>query len=86
MAEARNQAEVRQALEAGADLIMLDNMTNAQVRRATREVDGRVPVEISGGVDLKRVRRLAGLGVDRVSIGALTHSAPALDVSLKYLD
>lgn len=86
MSETRALDEVRQALEAGADLILLDNMSNAAIRRAVEVVDGRVPLEVSGSVSLRRAASLATLGVDRVSIGALTHSAPALDISLLIED
>jgi nicotinate-nucleotide pyrophosphorylase (carboxylating) len=80
--EARNMAEVREALDAGADLVLLDNMRPSQVRRAAEVVAGRMRTEITGGVSLRRVRGLASLPVDRVSIGELTHSAPALDIAL----
>ena len=74
--------EVRSALEAGAPRILLDNMTNAQLRSCVELVAGRASLEASGGVSLETVRGIAETGVDFVSVGALTHSAPALDVSL----
>lgn len=86
MAETRTLDEIRQALEAGADYIMVDNMTLAQTRRALEIVGGRVPVESSGNVTPLRAEGLARAGVDRISVGALTHSAPALDISLTYQD
>lgn len=76
---------VREALEARADIIMLDNMDRAQMAEAIRLIDGRAIVEASGNVDLERVRELADLGVDVISSGALTHSAGILDLSLKHL-
>lgn len=76
---------VREALEAGADIIMLDNMTHGQMAEAVALIDGRAKVEASGNVDAGNIRALAGLGVDFISSGALTHSAPILDLSLKHL-
>jgi nicotinate-nucleotide pyrophosphorylase (carboxylating) len=80
--EARNLDEVRQILEGGADLIMLDNMSVEEIREALRLIDGRAQTEITGGVKLDNLELYAGLAVDRISVGALTHSAPALDISL----
>lgn len=76
---------VRVALEAGADIIMLDNMTHEQMAEAVALIDGRAKVEASGNVDAGNIRALADLGVDFISSGALTHSAPILDLSLKHL-
>lgn len=76
---------VREALEAGADIIMLDNMTHEQMAEAVALIDGRAKVEASGNVDVGNIRALADLGVDFISSGALTHSAPILDLSLKHL-
>ena len=76
---------VREALEAGADIIMLDNMTHEQRAEAVALIDGRAKVEASGNVDAGNIRALADLGVDFISSGALTHSAPILDLSLKHL-
>lgn len=76
---------VREALEAGADIIMLDNMTHGQMAEAVALIDGRAKVEASGNVDAGNIRALADLGVDFISSGALTHSAPILDLSLKHL-
>ena len=75
--------EVREALGAGADTILLDNMTLDRLREAVREVAGRAKTEASGGVTLETVRAIAETGVDFVSVGALTHSARSLDVSLE---
>lgn len=76
---------VREALEAGADIIMLDNMTHEQMAEAVALIDRRAKVEASGNVDAGNIRALADLGVDFISSGALTHSAPILDLSLKHL-
>ncbi len=76
-------AQVREAVEAKADILLLDNMTPAQLRQAVRLVRGRAKMEASGGVTLKNVGSIARTGVDCISIGALTHSAPALDFSLE---
>jgi len=82
--EADSLAQVRQAVAAGADCILLDNMTPAQLRRAVRLVAGRARTEASGGVRLDNVRAIAETGVDFISVGALTHSAPAVDVALDF--
>jgi nicotinate-nucleotide pyrophosphorylase (carboxylating) len=80
--ECRNLAEVDEALAAGAPMILLDNMTVAQLGEAVRHVAGRARLEASGGVTLETLREVASTGVDFISLGALTHSAPALDLSL----
>lgn len=76
--------EVRQALEAGAEIILLDNMTVDQMRAAVELIQGKALVEASGGVSLATVQSIAATGVDLISVGALTHSAPALDLSLNF--
>jgi nicotinate-nucleotide pyrophosphorylase (carboxylating) len=80
--ECRTLAEVDEALVAGAPWILLDNMSPSQLREAVARVGGRAKLEASGGVTLETVRDAAATGVDFVSVGALTHSAPALDLSL----
>ena len=80
--ESATLGEVEEALEAGAARILLDNMSPAELRRAVDLVAGRAELEASGGVTLETVRAIAESGVDYVSVGALTHSAPALDLSL----
>jgi nicotinate-nucleotide pyrophosphorylase (carboxylating) len=80
--ECATLAEVEEALAAGAGRILLDNMDPDGLRRAVALVDGRAELEASGGVTLETVRGIAETGVDWISVGALTHSAPALDVSL----
>jgi nicotinate-nucleotide pyrophosphorylase (carboxylating) len=74
--------QIGDALDAGADVILLDNMTPAQLERAVREIDGEALAEASGGMTLETVRPAAESGVDLISVGALTHSAPGLDVAL----
>lgn len=76
---------VREAVEAGADIIMLDNMTHDTMREAIRIIDGRAETECSGNVTKENIAALIDLGVDYISSGALTHSAPILDLSLKNL-
>lgn len=76
---------VKQAVEAGADIIMLDNMTHEQMKEAADLIAGRAEIEISGNVTKENIAKLTGLGVDYISSGALTHSAPILDLSLKNL-
>lgn len=76
-------AQVDEALANGADAILLDNMTPAQLTEAVRRVAGRALTEASGGVTLQTVRAVAESGVDLISVGALTHSAPAVDISMK---
>jgi nicotinate-nucleotide pyrophosphorylase (carboxylating) len=80
--ECRSLEEVDEALDAGATMILLDNMDVDQLREAVAHVAGRAKLEASGGVTLAMLRAVASTGVDFVSIGALTHSAPALDLSL----
>jgi nicotinate-nucleotide pyrophosphorylase (carboxylating) len=81
--EAQDLDQVEEAVAAGADIILLDNLTNDQIRDAVRRIGGRAKVEISGGVSLDRIPELARTGADYVSIGALTHSAPAADLSFE---
>ncbi len=80
--ECRDLGEVDEALAAGAPRLLLDNMSPDELRRAVDHVAGRAELEASGGVTLQTLREVAGTGVDFVSVGALTHSAPALDLSL----
>ena len=76
---------VKDAVEAGAHIIMLDNMTTEQLKEAIDYIDGRAEIEVSGNVTKENIERIKGLGVDYVSSGALTHSAPIMDLSLKNL-
>ncbi len=80
--EVRNLQEVEEALTSGADIIMLDNMTIEDMKRAVAVVQGKAPLEASGNVTLANVKQIAETGVDFISVGALTHSAPAADISL----
>jgi len=81
--EVDSLAQIAEAVDSGADIILLDNMDVATLRAAVMEVAGRVPLEASGGVTLETVGRVAATGVQFVSVGALTHSAPAIDLSLE---
>lgn len=83
--EVENLDMVKEAVEAGADIIMLDNMSTEEMQEAIRLIDGRAETECSGNVTKENIGRLASLGVDYISSGALTHSAPILDISLKNL-
>jgi nicotinate-nucleotide pyrophosphorylase (carboxylating) len=83
--EAADLLQVREALAAKADMIMLDNMTLEMMRQAVGLAAGRVPLEASGNMTLDRVRAVAETGVDYISVGALTHSAKAIDISLDFV-
>ena len=82
--EADTLAQVKQAVAAGADIILLDNMKPVQLRQAVKLATGRAKTEASGGVNLKTVRAIAQTGVDFISVGALTHSARAVDIGLDF--
>lgn len=81
--ETRNLAEVEEAVSAGADIIMLDNMTDSEMSEAVKLIDGRARTEASGGITLKNIAEVAKTGVDIISLGALTHSVTAFDISMK---
>lgn len=83
--ETENLDMVREAVDAGADIIMLDNMTPEEMEEAIRIIDGRAKTECSGNITKENIKTITALGVDYVSSGALTHSAPILDLSLKHL-
>lgn len=83
--ETENLDMVREAVEAGADIIMLDNMTPEEMEEAVKLIDGRAKTECSGNVTKENIKKITQIGVDYVSSGALTHSAPILDVSMKHL-
>jgi len=83
--EVENMEMVKEAVEAKADIIMLDNMTHDEIKQAMEYIDGRAEVEVSGNVTKENIAVLTDLGVDYISSGALTHSAPILDLSLKNL-
>ncbi len=82
--EVTDFAEIDAALAAGAEVILLDNMDDERVAAAVKRIDRRAIVEVSGGITLARVPRLAATGVDVISVGALTHSAPAVDISMLF--
>jgi nicotinate-nucleotide pyrophosphorylase (carboxylating) len=82
--ETRNLAEVGEALAAGADIIMLDNMTLDELRQGVELIAGRALIEASGGVNLETVREIAETGVNIISVGALTHSVKAADISMLF--
>ena len=84
--EASTLAQVDEALEVGADIILLDNMSTETMRQAVVRIGGRAISEASGGLTEARVAEVAATGVDVLSIGALTHSAPALDISLDFIE
>ncbi|HLN84687.1 MAG TPA: nicotinate-nucleotide diphosphorylase (carboxylating), partial [Candidatus Binatia bacterium] len=81
--EASNLQQVKEALDSGADVIMLDNMTLAQMTEAVKLVNKRAWIEASGGITLETIRQVAETGVDFISSGALTHSAPVVDFNMK---
>ena len=83
--EVENLDMVREAVEAGADIIMLDNMTPEMMKEAIDIIDGRAETECSGNVTRENVERYVSIGVDYISSGALTHSSPILDISMKNL-
>ena len=83
--EVENEAELRDVLEAWPDWILLDNMTPARMKRCVRIAGGKAKLEASGGITLKNIVAVAKTGVDAISLGCLTHSAPAADLSLEFL-
>lgn len=83
--ETESLEQVQEALEAGADIIMLDNMTPDMMAEAVKLIDGRAKTECSGNIIKENIEKITAIGVDYVSSGALTHSAPILDISLKHL-
>ena len=83
MIEVRDMRELGEALAMSPDFILLDNMSTLQLEAAVATVAGRVPLEASGGITLENVREVAETGVERISIGALTHSVTALDISMR---
>jgi len=85
MVEVRNFAELEEALALRPDFILLDNMTGRQMRDAVTRVAGAIPLEASGGITIDNVREIAETGVDRISIGALTHSVTAMDISMRIV-
>ncbi len=84
--ETRSLNEVQQALDAKADIIMLDNMNSSMMKDAVRLINNQAKIEASGNMTLKRIRKVASLGVNYISIGALTHSVKALDIAQQIID
>jgi nicotinate-nucleotide pyrophosphorylase (carboxylating) len=82
--EVRDQAEVAEALDAGADILLLDNMSTEELRSAVEMINGRAVTEASGGVNLETIREIAETGVQLISVGALTHSYHAVDISMLF--
>ena len=83
--ECESVAMVQEAVEAGADIVMLDNMSLEEMKEAIAWIDGRAEIECSGNVTRENIEQYISLGVDYISSGALTHSAPIMDISLKNL-
>jgi nicotinate-nucleotide pyrophosphorylase (carboxylating) len=83
--EIKNPAELEEALAAGADSVLLDNIGLPEMAAAVKRVAGKIPLEASGNITLKRVREVAETGVDLISVGALTHSVMAADISLNVV-
>ncbi len=83
--EVENLAQVREALQGTADIILLDNMSPAKIQQAVKLIKGKALVEVSGGITMNTIQDMANTGVDIISIGALTHSAPAMDLSLDII-
>ncbi|HXN41350.1 MAG TPA: carboxylating nicotinate-nucleotide diphosphorylase [Myxococcaceae bacterium] len=83
--EVTNLKELEEAIASGAQICMLDNMSDAEIRKAVEVAGGRVELEVSGGITLERLPKIALLGVDYVSMGAITHSAPSMDLSLELI-
>ena len=77
--------QVRQAIQGKADIILLDNMSPAKIRQAVSTIKSQALIEISGGITLRNIQDMAMAGIDIISIGALTHSAPAMDLSLDFI-
>lgn len=83
--ETTNLEEVRQAIDCGADIIMLDNMSNEAMTEAVKMIAGRAKTEASGNMDIPRLKGVAAIGVDYISVGALTHSVKAMDISMNII-
>ena len=83
--EATSIEEVQEAVQSGADVIMLDNMPKEAMKEVVKRVKGKVPLEVSGKVSLRRVKEIASLGVDFISVGSLTHSYKSVDISIEFL-
>lgn len=84
--EVKNLLELKEAIECGVDRVMLDNFSIDSIKDAVKMIDGKVEVEVSGGVNLETIKEIAECGVDYISVGAITHSAKALDISLEIIE
>ncbi len=84
--EVKNLIELREAIECGVDRVMLDNFSIESIRDAVKLVNGKVEIEVSGGVNIDTIKEIAECGVDYISVGAITHSAKALDISLEIIE
>ena len=82
--EVKNMEEVKEAIQTKCDVIMLDNMSSAHTKEAIKAINGKAKVEISGNIGLHNIQKIAEIGIDFISIGALTHSAPAVDISMVF--
>ncbi len=83
--EVKNIEELKEAIEAGADIVMLDNMNISEIKKAVKIAKGKVPLEVSGKVNLDNAKKIARTGVDFISIGMLTHSYKSIDISLEIV-
>ncbi len=83
--EVTSLEEVQEAVQSGADMIMLDNMSKGAIKEVVKRLKGKVPLEVSGKVSLRRVKEIASLGVDFISVGSLTHSYKSVDISIEFL-
>jgi len=83
--EATSFEEVQEAVQSGADMIMLDNMSKEAMKEVVKQVKGKIPLEVSGKITLRRVKEIASLGVDFISVGSLTHSFKSVDISIEFL-
>lgn len=83
--EATNLEEVQEAAQSGVDMIMLDNMPIEKVKEVVKWVKGKIPLEVSGKINLRRVKEIASLGVDFISVGSLTHSSKSVDICIEFL-
>ena len=82
--EVKNMEEIKEAIQTKCDVIMLDNMSSAHTKEAIKAINGKAKVEISGNIGLHNIQKIAEIGIDFISIGALTHSAPAVDISMVF--
>jgi len=84
--ETTNRKEAEEALESGADIIMLDNMSLEEIKEVMKSLRGKILVEVSGNIRLPNISKIADSGVDYISVGALTHSYKSLDISMEFID